>query len=78
METLNSSWPCDGGMSNQCIQEEFMNLDAIQNIMNIVIHFIVDYYNQKKMQFRIIDALFDPKAKINWFFNHAYVHFSYY
>ena len=32
----------------------------------------------EKMQFRIIDALFDPKAKINWFFNHAYVHFSYY
>jgi hypothetical protein len=36
METLNSSWPCDGGMSNQCIQEEFMNLDAIQNITNII------------------------------------------
>ena len=39
METLNSSWPCDGGMSNQCIQDEFMALDVIQDIDNIVIHF---------------------------------------
>ena len=41
METLNSSWPCDGGMSNQCIQDEFMTLDVIQDIDNIVIHFTV-------------------------------------
>ena len=41
METLNSSWPCDGGMSNQCIQDEFMALDVIQDIDNIVIHFTV-------------------------------------
>jgi hypothetical protein len=36
METLNSTWPCDGGMSNQCIQDEFMDLDAVENIFNII------------------------------------------
>ena len=73
MNSINSSWPCAGGFKNNCIKDQWWQLNSTQNLINILSsensilpdnfwNISIDQFNQIRNLWNDMESVKDDKS----------------